>query len=169
MTPMDMSDDKEEMVVMPKWRAIELGAKPAQEDTGRTVTQVEAQVSQHQQYAPPPELHTAPVSLPRKQHEPGPDYHEGKGLIRYSRIKVLEPGGKGGARVEKLEPHVEMLSEHIRGSLAVPGEKQGPNFEVKVLVDSGSGVTAIIKALARRLEIQLPDLRLGAHLGVQRV
>ena len=113
-------------------------------------------MSQHQQYAPPPELHTVPVSLSRKQHEPDPDYNEGKGLIRYSRIKVLEPGGEGGARVEKLEPHVEMLSEHIRGSLAVPGENQGPRIEVTVLLDSGSGVTVIIEALVRRLEVQLP-------------
>ena len=114
-TEMD-TDDKEEMIVMPKWRAIELGAKPAQENAGRTVTRVEAQVSQHQQYAPPPELHTVPVSLHGKQHEPGPDYNEGKGLVRYSRIKVLEPGGKGGARVEKLEPHVKMLSGVVDGA-----------------------------------------------------
>ena len=52
-----------------------------------------------------------------------------------------------------------MLSEHIRGSLAVPGEKQGPSFEVKVLLDSGSGITAITEALARRLEIQLPGIQ----------
>ena len=86
-TEMD-TDDKEEMIVMPKWRAIELGAKPAQENAGPTVTRVEAQVSQHQQYAPPPELHTVPVSLHGKQHEPGPDYNEGKGLIRLSLIHI---------------------------------------------------------------------------------
>lgn len=110
---------------------------------------------------PPPALHTVPVFQPSKQHEPRPDYDEDKGSIRYDRIHVLEPGDDGGARrMERLEPRVEMLNDHVRGSLTVPGENHGAGFEVYVLLVSGSGGTAIPEALSRLLEMQL----LGTHV-----
>lgn len=82
MNQVGVTDDKEEMVIMPKWRAIELGGKPAKEDTGRTVSRVGAQVSQNQQYVPPPVLNTVPVSQSSKPHELHPEYEKGNGLIR---------------------------------------------------------------------------------------
>lgn len=74
-----------------------------------------------QEYMPPPELHKVPVSQPGKQYKPRLDYDEGKRLTRYNTIQVLEPGGHGGARVERLESHVDLLNEHIQGLLTVSG------------------------------------------------
>lgn len=79
--------------------------------------------------------------------------------MMYNGIQELESGGDGGARVAQLEPLVKSLSEHVRASLTVPGENQGPSVAVKVLVDSGSGVTAIPEALFQRLEVNLTRIQ----------
>lgn len=108
----------EDVVLIPRWRAIQSGVMPVKEDIGQTVTPVEAQVSQNQQCVLPPVLQMAPVSQPSKPSETHPGYDEGPGMIRYGRVEVLNPGGSdGGAWAERLEttPHVERSSQHVRG------------------------------------------------------
>ena len=43
------------------------------------------------------------------------------------------------------EPHLEALMHHVAGRLAVPGASA--NGEVKVVMDSGSGITAMSEEL----------------------
>ena len=43
------------------------------------------------------------------------------------------------------EPHLKALTQHVVGSLAVPGASVAA--EVKVLMDSGSGITAMSEGL----------------------
>lgn len=70
------------------------------------------------------------------------------------------PGSDGGVRIEGLESvtHMETLRQNVKGSLTVPGEKQGIIF-VNIFLDSGSGVTAIPEAVAKRLQMQFPRTR----------
>ena len=50
------------------------------------------------------------------------------------------------------EPHLEALTQHIAGPLAVPGSSAAA--EVKVLMDSGSGITAMSEELVEVLRRQ---------------
>ena len=50
------------------------------------------------------------------------------------------------------EPHLEALTQHFAGRLAVPGASAAA--EAKVLMDSGSGITAISEELAEALRGQ---------------
>lgn len=97
-----MTDEKEEMVLMPKWRTIEFGAMPVKE-FGQTVSWVDPQVIQKQHCVPPPVPHTVQVSQCSQPREPHPGYDQGRGMIRYIRVKVLKPGGDGDVRIEQLE------------------------------------------------------------------
>ena len=47
------------------------------------------------------------------------------------------------------EPHLEALTQHVAGRLAVPGASAAA--EVKVLMDSGSEITAMWEELVERL------------------
>ena len=62
------------------------------------------------------------------------------GTISYVRVSVLQPGGSGDTSVDTvdIEPHLEALTQHVAGRLAVPGASAAA--EVKVLMDSGSGI-----------------------------
>ena len=50
------------------------------------------------------------------------------------------------------EPHVEGLMRHLAGRLAVPGASAAA--EVKVLMDSGSSITAMSEKLLQALQGQ---------------
>ena len=43
--------------------------------------------------------------------------------ISYARVSVLQPGGSGDTSVDTVEtePHLEALTQHAAGRLAVPG------------------------------------------------
>ena len=47
------------------------------------------------------------------------------------------------------EPHLEALTQHVAGHLAVPGASAAA--EVKVLMGSGSGITAVSEELVEAL------------------
>ena len=66
----------------------------------------------------------------------------------------MQPGGSGDTNVDTVdtEPHLEALTQHIAGRLAVPGVSAAA--EVKVLVDSGSGITAMSEELVEVLRRQ---------------
>ena len=70
------------------------------------------------------------------------------------RVSVLQPGGSGDTSVGTVEtePHLEALTQHVAGRLAVPGASAAA--EVKVLVGSCSGITAISKELVEALQGQ---------------
>ena len=50
------------------------------------------------------------------------------------------------------ELHLEVLTQHVAGRLAVPGASKAA--EAKVLMDSGSGITAISEELVEALQEQ---------------
>lgn len=60
-------------------------------------------------------------------------------------------GGSGLVRVGWLimQPHMEVLTQHVRGTLGVPGG--GLPVAVKTPLQPGSGVTSISEILARLL------------------
>ena len=69
------------------------------------------------------------------------------GTILYARVSVLQPGGSGDTSVDvvEIEPHLEALTQYVAGRLAFPGASAAA--EVKVLMDSGSGITAMSEEL----------------------
>ena len=72
---------------------------------------------------------------------------DSSGAVSYARVSVLQPGGSGDTSVDAVEtePHLEALTQHVAGRLAVPGASAAA--EVKVLIDSGSGITAMSEEL----------------------
>ena len=72
----------------------------------------------------------------------------------YAGVSVLQPGGSGDTSVDTVEtePHLEAPSQHVAGSLAVPGSSGAD--EDKVLMDSGSGITAVSAKLVEALQAQ---------------
>ena len=76
------------------------------------------------------------------------------GTVSYARVSVLQPGGSDDTSVDTVgtEPHLEALTQHVAGRLAVPGASTVA--EVKVLMDSGSGITAISEELVEALRRQ---------------
>ena len=51
------------------------------------------------------------------------------------------------------EPHVEVLTQHLAGRLAVPGASAAA--EVKVIMDSGSSITTMSEELVQALRGQM--------------
>ena len=66
----------------------------------------------------------------------------------------MQPGGSGDTSVDAVytEPHLEALTQHDAGRFAVPGESAAA--EVKVLMDSCSGITAMSEELVEVLRRQ---------------
>ena len=66
----------------------------------------------------------------------------------------MQPGGSGDTSVDAVEtePHLEALTQHVAGRLAVFGASAAA--EVKVLMDSGSGITAMSEELVEILRRQ---------------
>ena len=96
-------------------------------------------------------LQSVPVQLPApaSQHRLGDS-----STISYARVSVMQPGGSGDTSVDTVdtEPHLEVLTQHVAGRLAVPGASAAA--EVKVLMDSGSGITAMSEELVEALRQQ---------------
>ena len=72
----------------------------------------------------------------------------------YARVSVFQPGGSGDTSVDtvRTEPHLEALTQHVAGRLAVSGASAAA--EVNALVDSGSGITAMSEKLVEALHRQ---------------
>ena len=60
-------------------------------------------------------------------------------------------GGSGDTSVDTVEtaPHLEALRQHVAGRLAVLGASEAA--EVKVIMDSGSGITPMSEVLVEAL------------------
>ena len=71
-----------------------------------------------------------------------------------TRVSVLQPGGSGDTSVDTVdtEPHLEALTQHVAGRLAIPGASAAA--EVKVLMDSGSEISAMSEELVEALRRQ---------------
>ena len=72
--------------------------------------------------------------------------------ISYARVSFIKPGGGCDTNVNAVETesHLKALTQHVAGSLAVPGASAAA--EVKVLMESGSGITAISEELVEALQ-----------------
>ena len=120
-------------------------------DYGLTET-VQHQVSQSagpQNAAPI--LHSVPVQAP------APASQQSCGdtsTISFARVSVLQPGGSGATSVDTVETELrlEALTQHVAGRLAIPGASGAA--ETRVLMDLGSGITAISEELVEALQGQ---------------
>ena len=126
--------------------------KVAPVDTGHT-KMVQHHVSQSagpQNAAPV--LRAVPVQLPAPASQ---QWLGDSSTISYSRVSVLQPGGSGDTSVDTVdtEPHLEALTRHVAGRLAVPGASTAA--EVNVLMDTGSEITAMSQELLEALRRQL--------------
>ena len=85
-----------------------------------------------------PVLHSVPVQLlaPASQQSCGDSI-----TISHTRVSVLQPGRSGDTRVDTVgtEPHLEALTHHVGGRLAVPGAFAAD--DVKVIMGFGSGIS----------------------------
>ena len=126
--------------------------KVAPVGTGRTET-VQHHVSRSSgpQNAAPV-LQSVPVQLPAPASQ---QCLGDSDIILYSRVSVLQPGGSGNTSVDTVEtePHLEVLTQHVTGRLVIPGASA--TAEVKVLIDSGSRITAMSEELVEALQRQL--------------
>ena len=88
------------------------------------------------------------------------------GTISYARVSVLQPGGSGDTSVDTVdtELHLEALTQHVAGRLAVPGASAAA--EVKVLMDSGSEITAMSEDLVEALRRQPGMMQNRVDAGV---
>ena len=115
-------------------------------DNGLTET-VQHQVSQ----STDPQ-HTAPVphSVPMQPPATVSQQQRGDSSAIYSaRVAVVQPGRCSDTTADSVEsePHVEGLTQHFAGCLAVPGASAAA--EVKVLMNSGSSSTAMSEELVQ--------------------
>ena len=120
-------------------------------DNGLTGT-VQHQVSQSagpQNAAPV--LHTVPVQPAATASQ---QWRGDSSTIYSARVAVVQPGRCGETIVNSVEnePHVEVLTQHLAGRLAAPGASAAA--EVKVLMDSGSSITAMSEELVQVLRGQ---------------
>ena len=126
--------------------------KAAPVDTGRTET-MQHHVSQSawpQNSAPV--LQSGPVQLPAPASQ---QWLGDSSTISYARVSVLQPGGSGDTSVDTVdtEPHLEALTQHVAGRLALLGASAAA--EVIVLMDTGSGIAAMSEELIEALRRQL--------------
>ena len=95
-----------------------------------------------------PVLQSVPVQLPT----PASRQWLGDSIsILYACVSLLQPGGFGDTSVARVdtEPHFESLTQYVAGRLAVSGASAAA--EVKVLMDSGSEITAMSEDLVEAL------------------
>ena len=91
-------------------------------------------------------LHSDPVQPPA----PASQLWRGDSSTTYSaRVAVVQPDRCGDTIVDsvKNEPHVEGLTPHLAGRLAVP--RASSAAEVRVLMDYGSSITAMSEELVQ--------------------
>ena len=108
--------------------------KQAPVDNGLTET-AQDQVSQSAgQQNSAPVLHTAPVKPAATESQ---QWHGDFSTIYSARATVVQPGRCREMIVNSVEnePHVEVLTQHLAGRLAVSGAWAAA--EIKVLMDSG--------------------------------
>ena len=143
-----------------------LGEKMAPVDNGLTET-VQHQVSHGagpQNAAPV--LHTVPVQPAAIVSQ---QWRGDSSTIYSARAAAVQPGRCGETIVNSVqnEPHVEVLTQHLAGRLAVPGAAgrlavpgaagrlavpdAAATAEIKVLMDSGSSITAMSEELVQAL------------------
>lgn len=67
-------------------------------------------------------------------------------------MEVVTPSAADVGTVERVDTHVELPEHSLAGKLAVPGNTDGKRVEVKVLLNSGSGVTCDAEELVRRMQ-----------------
>ena len=74
--------------------------------------------------------------------------------MSYALVSVLHPGGSGHTSVDTVdtEPNLEAMVQHVTGRLTVPGASAAA--EVKVVMDFGSGITAMSEELVEALRRQ---------------
>ena len=67
-----------------------------------------------------PILQSVPMQLPAPASQ---QCLGDSGTISCARVSVLQPGGSGDTSVDAVdtEPHLEALTQHVAGRLAVPG------------------------------------------------
>ena len=132
--------------------------KVAPVDTGLTET---VQHHSSQRTVPQnkePVNHSVPVQLPALALQ---QWHGDSSIISYARVSVLQSGGCGDASVDvvETEPHLEALAQHFAGRLAVSGASAAA--EVKVLMYSDSGITAMSEEAVEAMRGQ-PGMTLTA-------
>ena len=125
--------------------------KMAPVDNGLTET-VQRQLSQSA--GPPnaaPVLHTVPVQPAATASQ---QWRGDSSTIFSARAAVVQPGRCGETIVNSVEnqSHVEVLTQHLAGRLAVPGASAAA--KVKVLMDSVSSITAMSEELVQALQGQ---------------
>ena len=98
-----------------------------------------------------PVLQSVQVQLPAPASQ---QCLQNSGTISYARVSVFQPGGSGDTSVDTVdpEPHLEALTQHVAGRVAVPGASAAAG--VKVFMDSGSGITAMSEELVEALRRQ---------------
>ena len=81
-------------------------------------------------------------------------WHGDSSTISYSRVSVLQSDRSGDTIVATVDtdPHLEALTPHVAGCLAIPGASAAA--EVNVLTDAGSGITAMSEELVEALQRQ---------------
>ena len=99
-----------------------------------------------------PVFRSVPVLLPAPPSQPSCGDSV---TISYARISVFQRDGCGDTIVDTVEsePHLEALTQHVAGHLVVASASAA--VEVKLLIDSGSGITAISEELVEALQGQL--------------
>ena len=87
---------------------------------------------------------SVPVQLPAPTSQ---QWLGGSSISSHARVSVLQPDGSGDMNVDTVdtEPHSEALMQDVAGRLAVPGASAAA--QVKVLMGSGSRVTAMSEEL----------------------
>ena len=98
-----------------------------------------------------PILHTVPVQAATTSQQ----WRGDSSTINSVRAAVLQPGRCGETIVNSVEnkPRVGVLTQHLAGRLAVPGAVAAA--EIKVLMDSGSSITAMLEKLVQALRGQV--------------
>ena len=120
-------------------------------DNGLTETE-QHQVSQSDRpQNAAPVLHSVPVQPPETASQ---QWREDSSTRYSARVVVVKPGRCGNTIVDLVEsePYVEGLTQHLAGRLAVPDSFAVA--EVKMLMDSGSSITAMSKKLVQALRGQ---------------
>ena len=93
-------------------------------------------------------LHSVPVHLPTLASQQSCSDSINSN-ISCARVSVLQPAGSDDTSVDTVETHLEALTQHVAGRLVGPGASVAA--EAKVLMDSGSGITAISEELVEAL------------------
>ena len=99
-----------------------------------------------------PVIHTVSVQPAATASQ---QWRGGSSTIYSARAAVELPGRCGETIVNSVEneQHVEVLTQHLAGRLAVPGASAAA--EVKVLMDAGSSITAMSEELVQALRGQV--------------